>query len=422
MNKTVHTIVFLFLFAGIAAQAQSQKPSQASSPSRIQSGTDYLPRWQAGYLDIHTIATGRGDAALIIMPDGTTMMIDAGDNGKEKDRQHPDGSKKPGEWQAIYMKHFMSGLPGRGELDYAMITHLHNDHMGNVNDTLPGKNGYGLSGITLVGELVKINKLVDRGYPKYDFPSRNQVLGANKGFIREYFDFIDYQKSQGMVAEGFRIGSDKQFSMLYEPDSYDFEIRNLMANGEVWTGKGMKSKKMYSGNTSLFDENMNSCGIRLRYGDFSYYNGGDLPGGNYKSYKSQERDMETPVAGICGEVTVMKANHHGYHDTCNEFFMQTLSPEVVIIDARSDNHPVPKTMARIADRNLWQGDREYYITVDQARQKLGEELWSNFKPWGHIVVRVYPGGSQYQVFVLDADKTDYPVIYKSGIRMSAPEK
>ena len=62
---------------------------------------EYLPEWQEGYLDIHTIATGRGDAALIVMPDGTTMMIDAGDNAKAKDTQHPDASKMPGEWPSI---------------------------------------------------------------------------------------------------------------------------------------------------------------------------------------------------------------------------------------------------------------------------------------------------------------------------------
>ena len=32
---------------------------------------EYLPEWKEGYLDIHTIATGRGDAAQIVMPDGT---------------------------------------------------------------------------------------------------------------------------------------------------------------------------------------------------------------------------------------------------------------------------------------------------------------------------------------------------------------
>ena len=95
--------------------------------------------------------------------------------------------------------------------------------------------------------------------------------------------------------------------------------------------------------------------------------------------------------------------------------MQTLSPQVIIIDARSQNHPVPSTMTRISDPQVWRGERDYYITVDQARKKLGEKLWSKFKPWGHIVVRVYPEGNSYQVFVLDADSTDYRIKYKSEV-------
>ena len=139
---------------------------------------EYLPTWQEGYLDIHTIATGRGDAALIVMPDGTTMMIDAGDNAKAKDTQHPDASKMPGEWQAIYIKHFLSQLPDKENLDYAMVTHLHNDHIGTAKDMIPGEHGFGLSGITQVGSLIHFHTFVDRGYPDYDFPSREKVLAA----------------------------------------------------------------------------------------------------------------------------------------------------------------------------------------------------------------------------------------------------
>ncbi|MGN0187934.1 MAG: ComEC/Rec2 family competence protein [Candidatus Cryptobacteroides sp.] len=375
----------------------------------------YLPDWKRGMLDIHTISTGRGDAAFVIMPDGTSMMIDAGDNGKEKDRQHPDASLRPGEWQARYMKHFMRGLPGKGRLDYALVTHFHNDHIGSCLDTLPGENGYALSGITLVGELVPFAKLVDRDWPDYDFPSRQKVLGADKGFMEHYFKFIDYRRSKGMEAERFDVGSSSQFRMLYDADRYagKFEIRNLAANGEVWTGEGTGSEKMYSGDPLLFDENMNSCAIRLRYGKFTYYNGGDLSGGNLDIYECPERDFETPVAKVCGKVNVMKANHHGYLDTCNEFFLRTLSPQNVIVDARSSNHPVPSTMSRMVDV-LGEGTG-FYVTVDQARKKLGEELWGHFKPWGHIVVRVYPGGTSYRIFVLDADSTDYRVIYESGL-------
>ena len=368
-------------------------------------------------MDIHTIATGRGDATFLVLPDGTTLMIDAGDNGKEKDKQHPDTTKRAGEWQAIYMKKVMEDLPGNGKVDYAMITHFHDDHMGAFRQMLPGKNGYGLSGITLVGELVGYNKLLDRGYPTYDFPNK-KLNNTNKKFMPEYFKFVEYQVANGMKMERFVPGELNQISLVNNPKKYkkNFEIRNLAANGQVWTGKGEKAEKQYKGDPNLFDENVNSCALRITYGDFRYYNGGDLSGGNWKSYKSTERDMETPVAKVCGEVNVMKANHHGYYETCNGFFMNVLSPEVVIIDARSDNHPVPSTFARITDPMVLPCQPEFYITVDQPRKKLGEELWSKFKPWGHIVVRVYEGGKKYQVFVLDADTTDYPVIYKSEIK------
>ena len=384
---------------------------------QLATAQEYLPKWQEGYMDIHTIATGRGDATLVIMPDGTTLMIDAGDNGKKKDKQHPDTTKRAGEWQAIYMKKVMEGLPGNGKVDYAMITHFHDDHMGAVSEMLPGKNGYGLSGITLVGELVGYNKLLDRGYPDYDFPNK-KLNNTNKKFMPEYFKFVEYQVANGMVMEQFKPGKLNQITLLNNPKKYkkNFEIRNLAANGQVWTGKGENAEKQYKDDPNLFDENVNSCALRITYGDFRYYNGGDLSGGNYKAYKSDERDMETQMSKVCGKVNVAKANHHGYYETCNGAFLNNLSPDVLIIDARSNNHPVPSTMARMTDPMVWTTPGEFYITVDQARGKLGEELWSHFKPWGHIVVRVYEGGKEYQVFVLDADKLDYPVIYKSEIK------
>lgn len=44
---------------------------------------EQLPKWEKGYLDIHHINTGRGSCAFLILPDGTNMMIDAGDFDNE---------------------------------------------------------------------------------------------------------------------------------------------------------------------------------------------------------------------------------------------------------------------------------------------------------------------------------------------------
>ena len=95
----------------------------------------YLPEWQAGYLDIHQISTGRGNAAYLIFPDGTTMLLDAGDLGVHTGTQEimkavPNDSKRPAEWIAQYIKHFSLPLKNNGAIDFALLTHFDTDHIG----------------------------------------------------------------------------------------------------------------------------------------------------------------------------------------------------------------------------------------------------------------------------------------------------
>ena len=46
--------------------------------SAVIAGTP-LPPWQEGCLDIHAINSGRGECTFFILPDGTTMLVDAGE-------------------------------------------------------------------------------------------------------------------------------------------------------------------------------------------------------------------------------------------------------------------------------------------------------------------------------------------------------
>ena len=48
-------------------------------------GQEILP-WTPGTMEIHQISTGRGNAGLYIFPDGTTMLVDAGEIGKKVER------------------------------------------------------------------------------------------------------------------------------------------------------------------------------------------------------------------------------------------------------------------------------------------------------------------------------------------------
>ena len=129
--------------------------------------------WQRGRLDIHQISTGRGNAALTIFPDGTTLLVDAGAYTRDVPdaAARPDDSRPPGEWIARYVRQM---LPAGAEpaLDYALITHFHPDHMGWASDADPmaSAGAYRLRGITRVAEQIPIRTMDDRAWPDYDFP------------------------------------------------------------------------------------------------------------------------------------------------------------------------------------------------------------------------------------------------------------
>src|SRR5690349_5556509 len=74
-----------------------------------------LPPWSKGYLYIHHISTGRGNSAYIVMPDGTTLLIDAGETDPEFIKEvaplvpfppRPNADHDAGYWIADYIREF----------------------------------------------------------------------------------------------------------------------------------------------------------------------------------------------------------------------------------------------------------------------------------------------------------------------------
>ena len=108
-----------------------------------------LPSWQEGWMDIHHIATGKGENTFFVFPDGTTMLVDLGDetNGRFKCPAYPDASRTPAQWVARYIGHFAADTPGGDKtVDYLELSHFHSDHMGSPKAMRPGTR-YGLCGI-----------------------------------------------------------------------------------------------------------------------------------------------------------------------------------------------------------------------------------------------------------------------------------
>lgn len=374
-----------------------------------------LPSWQEGWMDIHHIATGKGENSFYVFPDGTTMLVDLGDetNGRFICPAYPDASKSPAQWVARYISHFAAGTPGKGkEVDYFELTHFHSDHMGSPKALRPGPN-YGLCGVTDIGEEVRFGKIVDRVYPDYD------KLSTNKAVKDEYAKFVAYQRDKrGTQVERFKIGSTTQFGLKHNPKAFKktFEIRNIASGGYVTTGRGNKTRPMFRiEDRSKYDENSLSNVFVISYGPFRYYNGGDLGGGTGSGKDNYWRDFESQVADVVGPVHAMKADHHAWKDVMNPYMLSVMQPSVVVAICSHINHPWKTSVQRMAD-HLYPNPINLYCTTDSGREQVGAELFdSTVKSCGHVVIRVYEGGTSYQVFVLDAKSTDYKVIYKSDI-------
>lgn len=389
------------------------------------SAQSFLPEWKEGYLDIHTIATGKGDCTYIIMPDGTTMMIDAGDmtNSSWKNPILPDSTKRVAEWIADYVGGVSTGLPHPDTIDYFMLTHFHVDHMGHPGNMKEGMHGYKLAGITEVGELLHFNKIVDRAYPDYDFPSNEHIKKSAGKCFDEYRAFIEYQTSEnGSTAEKFKVGSHRQFHLCNNAIRFadKFDIWNIAGSCMI-NSKGRKAKPLYTKDEYplLFDENMFSCALLIKYGNFYYYNGGDIPGSNYGPAKevAHNRDYESAIADAIGHpVQAIKADHHGWKDSCNPYFMWKMQPDAIIFPACHERHPWSETLKRVSDPQL-PGKRMLFATSESGKALIGEEMFNLITAVGHIVIRVYEEGRSWQIFVLNASNTAHEIIWSSGIML-----
>jgi len=111
----------------LAAAAHSA-PFAGSQPAPALPAPAPLPAWTPGTLDIHHIVTGRGNSTFAQLPDGTTLLVDAGAVPASIPYADPlpDGSRSPGAWIVDYVRQ-MHAAGAKARLDYALVTHFHND-------------------------------------------------------------------------------------------------------------------------------------------------------------------------------------------------------------------------------------------------------------------------------------------------------
>lgn len=428
-----------------------KEPESVDPPIDVKVG-QVLPAWQDGYLDIHSINGGRGEAFYYIFPDGTTMLCDAAgappaelhDYGSDSQGvpSKPSVSVSSGGVIVNYIKHFAPAVAG-GRLDYFYTSHYHGDHIGawrdnyasygwtpfnkegeqvssvNLND-----GGFYLNGIAEVGLAIPIDKVLDRG----DWASRPSADYFDSGGQKRYqlyVNYLDYAKrKQGTVRETLKIGHDDQVVLKHDAGKYStFRVLNVAAGGDIWTGKGTEVNTTYVPSTAecsknhtawAISENIFSNVFLLSYGSFDFFSGGDIQYSGRSNYSW--KDIEKPISVVMKKVEGMKASHHSTANTNSAELLGVLKPDFYIAGVWRDVQPNPATLKRVLSANP--STRIFTTNLVQSNittlKAEGVDPSTFAATGGHVVVRVLPGGVKYYIYVLDDSNLEYKVKAKFG--------
>jgi beta-lactamase superfamily II metal-dependent hydrolase len=385
-----------------------------------------LPPWQEGYFDIHHINTGSGNCTFMIFPDGTTLLVDAGDVNRTVRAMGqsplkiaprlPHDSLTAAQSMMLYIR---KTLPAITAIDYGLVTHFHGDHYGVINakSKTSEKGNYRLTGITEINEYLPIGTLIDRNYPSYHYPVDIRRHHFDSTTFVNYLGFVNARKiSAAFVTESLRVGSRGQI-VPKKSHQYDFGVRNIKANGEIWSGtkEGTVSILPDHINAQDYNENPLSIALKISYGKFDYFTGGDMTGIKGNGLPDWF-DVETPVGKIVNHVEAMALNHHGVRDATNEDFLRALSPNVIIQQSWSSNHPGEEVLHRMISKDIYPAPRDIFATYVHG------ETITTYGPWfnaykslrGHIVIRVLSPGNEFYVYVLNDSDVNLPIVKSFG--------
>lgn len=414
--------------------------------------TRLLSPWKPGLLDIHHLQVGSSVSTFIVNPDGTTILVDAGDvnvphtlskwskqgpplNELKLKDPYPNDSKTPVEWIIDYMRDFWPVVgatkdDNKLELDYLLLTHFHSDHVGDGSDDMTNRSKstsgkYVLSGIPELVSKINVKTIIDRGFPDYNVPVDLRSLHDKS--IDNYLQFVQENK-ESIHFEQFQVGSSDQIRLLKnKSDQFDFRIRVIKSSLQVeapldaQTFKGGDRRgdvQEIPGSEALTEnlhssENTMSAAIVMEYGKFRYYEGADQ-----EVIRNSNGDVifDTigPTAKAAGKVDVATLNHHGHgvsHD-----YITYIDPPFTILQGWSSDQPPKKSVEMLAAHPPEGNPRKIFATdIHQERlDDLGPVLSELFQSKsGHVVVRVQPPEKEtdlpdapqtFEIVTLDGDR------------------
>ena len=199
------------------------------------------------------------------------------------------------------------------------------------------------------------------------------------------------------------------------PTQYpEFSVQNIASNGRIWTGEDNNTYALFQRGEYPGENPLSNC-IRIDYGKFNYFTGGDIAGIDAFG-QTDMNSLESHVAPVIGPVDVATLNHHGNRNSQNPYYVRTIRPRVWIQQNWTADHPGEEVLRRITSKELYPGERDVFSTImlQGTKDVIGGKLDEYKSQEGHIVIRVYNDGNTYDIYVLNDKSEKREILSKHG--------
>ena len=242
----------------------------------------------AQQLEIHQINVGWGMSVLVKGPDGTTVLLEAGNTGKGAAEVAP------------YLQSI--GIAPAAGLDYTIVGHQHCDHNGGMDE------------------------VVNAGYNVH---------------VTNYYNGSSYSSS---CVTGWNSAAATTTAGAPRVPLVGSQIP--LGNGATLTFIAVNGSIIGGGSVSVSDENDRSIAVLVKYGGFDYLWASDMGGGSIDTActgrSTAQVDVESAVITAispggafplisAGGIDVLEASHHGSESSTNKNWMNMSQPAVALI-------------------------------------------------------------------------------------------